>query len=205
MTEVAAAAGFSSIRRFNETFLTLFQRPPRALRRKAASKQRQENIVLRLTYRSHYDWEGMLAFLRARAISGVEVVDNDRYYRTVEVDGKVGSIAVMHSEKQQSLVVSIRFPTVQSLPAIVARVRRQFDLGADIETIDNIYPRTQRWRDWLRSGRVCGLREDGMDLRSRCAQCWDSRLPCAPRAVWQMSWFRRMAGRFLLLSGFTLR
>ena len=136
MTEVAAAAGFSSIRRFNETFLTLFQRPPRALRRKAAPKQRQDNIVLRLTYRSHYDWEGMLAFLRARAISGVEVVDNDRYYRTVEVDGKVGSIAVMHSEKQQSLVVSIRFPTVQSLPAIVARVRRQFDLGADIETID---------------------------------------------------------------------
>jgi AraC family transcriptional regulator of adaptative response / DNA-3-methyladenine glycosylase II len=136
MTEVAAAAGFSSVRRFNETFLSLFQRPPRALRRKAAPKHRQENIVLRLSYRSHYDWAGMLDFLRARAIAGVELVEGDRYYRSVEVDGSVGSIAVMHSEKQQSLVVSIRFPTVQSLAAIVARIRRQFDLGADIETID---------------------------------------------------------------------
>src|SRR5260370_6401459 len=44
MTEVAAAAGFSSLRRFNETFLHLFQRPPRALRRKGASKEEEKGI-----------------------------------------------------------------------------------------------------------------------------------------------------------------
>jgi AraC family transcriptional regulator of adaptative response / DNA-3-methyladenine glycosylase II len=78
----------------------------------------------------------MLAFLRARAIPGVEVVEAGRYLRTVEVDGGVGTIAVAHLPKKESLEVSIRFPDVKSLPAIVARVRRQFDLGADIETID---------------------------------------------------------------------
>jgi AraC family transcriptional regulator, regulatory protein of adaptative response / DNA-3-methyladenine glycosylase II len=136
MTEVAAAAGFSSLRRFNETFLNLFQRPPRALRRKGPLKEEEKDIVLRLRYRSPYDWENMIAFLRARAIPGVEVVEGGRYLRTVEVDGEAGSIAVSHLPKQQSLEVSIRFPNVRSLPAIVARVRRLFDLGADIETID---------------------------------------------------------------------
>lgn len=136
MTQVAAAAGFSSLRRFNETFLHLFKRPPSALRRKGTPKEEEKDIVLRLRYRSPYDWENMLGFLRARAIPGVEVVENGRYLRTVEVDGGVGSIAVTHLPKQQSIGVSIRFPNVKSLPAIVARVRRLFDLGADIETID---------------------------------------------------------------------
>jgi AraC family transcriptional regulator of adaptative response / DNA-3-methyladenine glycosylase II len=136
MTDVAAAAGFSSVRRFNETFLQLFHRPPRALRRKRTSGEEEKDIVLRLRYRAPYDWENMLAFLRARAIPGVEVVEAGRYWRTVEVAGEVGSITVAHLPKQQSLEVSIRFPDVKSLPAIVARVRRLFDLGADIETID---------------------------------------------------------------------
>ena len=135
MTDVASAAGFSSVRRFNETFLQLFHRPPRAIRRKSA-RDEGEDIVLRLRYRAPYDWDSMLAFLRARAIPGVEVVEAGRYLRTVEVDGGVGTIAVAHLPKKESLEVSIRFPDVKSLPAIVARVRRQFDLGADIETID---------------------------------------------------------------------
>jgi AraC family transcriptional regulator of adaptative response / DNA-3-methyladenine glycosylase II len=136
MNEVASAAGFSSLRRFNETFLNLFQRPPRDLRRKRAPKEEEKDIALRLTYRSPYDWKNMLDFLRARAIPGVEVVEDECYARTVEIDGGVGSIAVSHLPNLQSLGVSIRFPNVKALPVIVAGVRRLFDLGADIETID---------------------------------------------------------------------
>lgn len=138
MAEVAAAAGFSSVRRFNETFLDLFHRPPRALRKKANANigEDQRDVVLRLRYRPPYDWESMLAFLRARAIKGVEIVEGGRYLRAVEVDGALGSIAVSHLPKRESVEVSIRFPNVKALPSIVARVRRQFDLGADIETID---------------------------------------------------------------------
>src|SRR5258708_38051193 len=77
----------------------------------------------------------MLAFLRAREIAGVEVTEDGRYMRTVEVEGAMGSIEVTHLPERQSLAVSIRFPDVRLLPVIVARVRRLFDLGADIETI----------------------------------------------------------------------
>jgi AraC family transcriptional regulator of adaptative response / DNA-3-methyladenine glycosylase II len=137
MTEVAMAAGFGSLRRFNETFLELFHRPPSALRRKNLADAEGKDIVLRLRYRPPYDWESLLAFFRARVIPGVEIVEGDRYLRTVEVGGARGSIEVTHLPDRNSLSVRIRFPEVKSLPAVVARIRRLFDLGADIETIDD--------------------------------------------------------------------
>jgi AraC family transcriptional regulator of adaptative response / DNA-3-methyladenine glycosylase II len=147
MTEVALASGFSNLRRFNETFRDLFHRPPSSLRRKSrgpadrsssvgSSATPEAGVTLRLRYRPPYDWDSILNHFRARAIPGVEVVENSTYLRTVEIDGHIGTVAVVHLSERQSLRVSIHFPHVQSLPAIVARVRRLFDLGADIETID---------------------------------------------------------------------
>lgn len=138
MTEVALAAGFGSIRRFNETFRALFGRPPSTLRRRALSDSSHSEapVTLRLRYRPPYDWESMLEFLASRAIPGVEVVENGTYARTVGMDGFTGSFQVKHVPQRQSLSVTIRFPRVQSLPAIISRVRRVFDVGADIERID---------------------------------------------------------------------
>jgi len=138
MTDIALAAGFGSIRRFNEVFRNLFHRPPTALRKKASAifAGTEAKVILRLRYRPPYDWDSMLSFLQARAIPNVEVVENGSYWRTVEMDGSVGSVEVTHLLQQQSLSVAIRLPNVKSLPAIVARVRRVFDLSADIETID---------------------------------------------------------------------
>ena len=138
MAEIAIAAGFGSVRRFNETFRGLFHRAPGALRRKSASvpAAAEARVTLRLRYRPPYDWESMLAFLEARAIPGMEWIEEGIYHRTVEIDGGIGSVEVSHLPRQQSLGVTIRFPEVKALPAIVSRVRRLFDLGADIQTID---------------------------------------------------------------------
>jgi AraC family transcriptional regulator, regulatory protein of adaptative response / DNA-3-methyladenine glycosylase II len=136
MAAIAMAAGFGSVRRFNETFMRLFQRTPRALRRKCAASEQQRGIVLRLSYRPPYDWNSMLAFFAARAIPGVESVHSGLYLRAIEINGELGSIAVAHLPKQQSLEVNILFPNLKALPAIVARVRRLFDLGTNIEVIE---------------------------------------------------------------------
>lgn len=138
MTEVALAAGFGSLRRFNEMFHHLFHRPPSALRRKTSRSATNvaAGVAIRLRYRPPYDWEGMLGFLRARVIPGVEVVENGTYRRTVDLNGFIGSVHVRHLLAHQSVCVTIHFPNVQFLPAIVSRVRRVFDLSADIETID---------------------------------------------------------------------
>jgi AraC family transcriptional regulator, regulatory protein of adaptative response / DNA-3-methyladenine glycosylase II len=136
MTEIALAAGFGSVRRFNEIFQELFHRPPSALRRKSSATSAEAGVTLQLRYRPPYDWTSMLAYLQARAIPGVEVVENGTYLRTVEVGGFGGTVEVAHIAQRQSLGVTIRFPDVKSFPAIVTRVRRLFDVGADIETID---------------------------------------------------------------------
>lgn len=136
MTAVAQAAGFGSVRRFHETFHDMFHRPPSALRRKSSAGDAQGETKLRLRYRPPYDWESLIEFLRARAISGVELVENSRYWRTIEWNGAIGSLAVAHLPRRDSVEVSIRFPEVGALPAIVDRVRRLFDLAADITTIN---------------------------------------------------------------------
>jgi AraC family transcriptional regulator, regulatory protein of adaptative response / DNA-3-methyladenine glycosylase II len=139
MGEVALAAGFGSVRRFNETFHDLFRRPPSALRRKTPWRSRgslaDASVTLRLRYRPPYDWPAMLAYLDTRAIDGVESVAGGVYRRTVAQDGFLGTVEVRHEPAQDNLAVTVRFPSVRALPAILARVRRVFDVGADIETI----------------------------------------------------------------------
>ncbi|HEX7837910.1 MAG TPA: AlkA N-terminal domain-containing protein, partial [Kofleriaceae bacterium] len=140
MSEIAAAAGFGSVRRFNETFQQLFRRSPSALRRRAQAalpegSVAKAGVTVRLRYRPPYDWPAMLAFFGARAIDGVERVDGDRYVRSVAEGGAAGTVEIAHVPERDSLAVTIRLPCVRALPAIIARVRRVFDLGADVARI----------------------------------------------------------------------
>jgi AraC family transcriptional regulator of adaptative response / DNA-3-methyladenine glycosylase II len=140
MSEVALAAGFGSVRRFNETFHRLYQRPPSALRRKTLvalpeGTVARTGVTVRLRYRAPYDWEAMLGYLRARAVDGVERVTDATYRRTVAFDGKVGIVEVSHRPDVQSLTATLRFPGVRVLPDIVTRIRRVFDLAADATAI----------------------------------------------------------------------
>jgi AraC family transcriptional regulator, regulatory protein of adaptative response / DNA-3-methyladenine glycosylase II len=92
-------------------------------------------VTVRLRYRPPYDWPAMRDYLATRAIAGVEEVEGEVYRRTVVHDGLAGTVEVRHEPARDNLAVTIRFPCVRSLPAILARVRRVFDVGADIETI----------------------------------------------------------------------
>lgn len=138
MAEVALAAGFGSVRRFNETFQQLFRRPPGTLRRLGGAEIAAGEggaATIRLPYRAPYDWPAMLAFLAARAIPGVETVANGRYARSLAVGDARGVVMVEPGEGPY-LKVTLRFPKVQAWPAIIARVRRVFDLAADPAIIE---------------------------------------------------------------------
>jgi AraC family transcriptional regulator of adaptative response / DNA-3-methyladenine glycosylase II len=158
MADVALAAGFGSLRRFNDTFRRLYARPPSILRRERSSAERA-GITLLLPYAPPYDWPAMIQFLAARAIPGVEVVEPSRYRRTVALDGRQGTIEVAPAPGRHALAATIRFPNVTALPAIVGRIRRVFDLSADVRAIG-----AQLARDaWLRPRVVArpGLRVPG--------------------------------------------
>ncbi len=133
MAAIADASGFRSIRRFNDAFKKLYRRSPSDLRRQSVAAPALSTVTLRLGYRAPYDWDRILAFLDARSIAGVELIEKNRYCRTIEIDGAFGSVAV--EPGKDCLQATIRFPKVTALLAIVARLRRLFDLDADIETI----------------------------------------------------------------------
>jgi AraC family transcriptional regulator, regulatory protein of adaptative response / DNA-3-methyladenine glycosylase II len=131
MTDVALGSGFGSLRRFNETFRRLYGRPPSQLRRRASTSTPVSGISLCLPYRPPYDWEGMLRFLSARAIPGLESVTANAYARVIEIGGHVGSIHITQAPDQNALQAVVKFPRWDALPTIIARTRRLFDLGAE--------------------------------------------------------------------------
>ena len=137
MAEVALAAGFGSVRRFNETFQRLYDRPPSALRRaKGANVALADGgVTVRLRYRPPYDFAAMLGFWRLRAVDGIEHVDGERYLRAVRHDDVLGTVEIAHVPRAASLVATLRFPNVRVLPGVIARIRRVFDVDVDVSAV----------------------------------------------------------------------
>ena len=139
MSDVALAGGFGSVRRFNHAFRSLYHRAPGELRRDTTAASvtlaATAPVMLQIPYRPPYDWDCMLAYLRARAIEGLEVVEENAYRRSVLHEGLTGTITIEHRPDKHSLMATIDFPSVRALQAMVARIRHQFDVAADIEAI----------------------------------------------------------------------
>jgi AraC family transcriptional regulator, regulatory protein of adaptative response / DNA-3-methyladenine glycosylase II len=132
-SEVAAAAGFQSLRRFNDAVRTVYRRSPSELRRgsRASGAQAAAAISLRLGYRPPFDWSRILAYLGGRAIPGVEEVEAETYRRTYRLGGSTGMIEITHEPARNALSVRIAGAGLLPVRQIVARVRRLFDLDAD--------------------------------------------------------------------------
>src|SRR5690606_25688305 len=94
VTDVAFAAGFGSVRRFNSAVQKQFRLPPSALRNRRSVKTANVSIALQLHYRPPYDWEGVIDFFSRHAIAGVESVTSARYQRNISLGAAHGSIAV---------------------------------------------------------------------------------------------------------------
>jgi len=132
ITQVALAAGFGSVRRFNGAFRDTYGRPPRAVRRQRAHAAVEGGeVVLRLTYRPPYDWPHVRAFLAARTIAGVECVDDRGYVRSVDAPHGHVVVCVRPIEGEHALELRVRGAEAASLFALSATARRAFDLAAD--------------------------------------------------------------------------
>jgi len=139
MSEVAFASGFSSVRRFNDAFAGRYRMAPTRLRKKAtegaAAIAESQTSTLQLAYRPPYDWSGILAFLAARALTGVERVTDLAYARTVQLGRAKGWIRVTHARKQHALLVEFTHTLTPVLPGLLGRLRALFDLDARPDVI----------------------------------------------------------------------
>jgi AraC family transcriptional regulator of adaptative response / DNA-3-methyladenine glycosylase II len=137
MTEIAFAAGFASIRQFNETMRAAFGDHPSALRRRGRPEEVSGGaLVLHLAYRPPLDTATMLAFFARRAIVGIEEVTEGRYRRTLVLPHSRGVIELAPCPDKARVTLRARMDDVRDVGALATRARRFFDLEADPAAIN---------------------------------------------------------------------
>lgn len=99
------------------------------------SDARSDGIVVSLPYRPPYDWPAMLAFLRERAVAGVEHAEGGIYRRTFQLNGRTGLVEIAHDAGDECLRAAVRAPGPLDLDAVTVRIRRVFDLDVDIAAV----------------------------------------------------------------------
>jgi AraC family transcriptional regulator of adaptative response / DNA-3-methyladenine glycosylase II len=137
MTQIAFAAGFGSVRRFNAAIRNVYHRTPTEIRRLAQKMpgQPQDEYVFRLSFRPPYEWERMLEFLAAQATPGVEVIQARCFRRSICVNENRGYVEVSLDTDRNALTVRLRIGEPRLLFFIIERIRAMFDVDADCGTV----------------------------------------------------------------------
>ena len=138
MTQVALAAGYGSVRKFNQAVRETFRATPSELRRGARATARAEaqgGVRLRLPLRLPFDWQALLAFLSVRAIPGVERVGEGEYARSFREGARAGVLRVGFDPEGPWLLLEVASNDSASMLDVVERVRRQFDVDSDLLAI----------------------------------------------------------------------
>jgi AraC family transcriptional regulator of adaptative response / DNA-3-methyladenine glycosylase II len=134
LAEIAFAAGFGSVRQFNDTILEVYGCPPSQLRRPVAPASGE--IKLRLSYRPPLDLAGILAFLGARSVAPIEAYDGLAYHRNVRLPHGRAEVEVAPGDGV--VAATLRLADARDLAPAVARLRRLLDLDADPQAVDGL-------------------------------------------------------------------
>ena len=138
--DIAFAAGFTSVRQFNDTIREVFAVTPSALRVAARRRSRGGGaaaaVSLRLPYREPYDAAGIMAFLAARAVPGVESIEDGEYGRTLRLPHGTGTARLRPADGH--FECTLRLTDMRDLGSAVSRLRRLFDLDADPSAVADV-------------------------------------------------------------------
>src|SRR5213080_2779893 len=143
-TDVVFAAGFESIRQFNDTVREVFALTPTALR--TAGRRRADIahgvLTLRLPYRPPLDWSALSAWLRVRALPGVAEVNGRVYRRTLRLPRGAGVVALEPVDTH--IQCTLRLESMADLTSAVRQCRRLLDLDADPLSVVEILSKDRR-------------------------------------------------------------
>ncbi len=175
MTQIAFAAGYASVRRFNTAVRDAFHASPRELRaaRRSGARPRgrdEGHVDLRLAYRPPLRWRALLGFLAPRALPGVEEIRREEggvYRRVACVADDAGVIEVRDADDGRHLVLRVPANLTHGIAGLAARARRLFDLDAEPGAIRAHLRKDAGLRPHLRPGlRVPGA-WDGFEVAVR--------------------------------------
>jgi AraC family transcriptional regulator of adaptative response / DNA-3-methyladenine glycosylase II len=137
MTDIAMAAGFTSLRRFNDVIYKTYGRSPSDLRRQSSYPDviHSPILSLKLAFSPPFDWAALVRFLTPRMTPGLEVVNATGYRRAIALEEHQGTVEMIPVAGQHYLLAKICFPKMTLLTQIVERLRRMFDLNANVTEI----------------------------------------------------------------------
>ncbi|MFC4012969.1 DNA-3-methyladenine glycosylase 2 family protein [Nonomuraea purpurea] len=128
--EIAFAAGFSTIRQFNDTLRQVYSTTPTSLRGSRPAAHRPPGVIhLRLTYRPPLDLRHLFEYLAARSIPGLEEAGPDFYRRALNLPHGLGLATLRPGPSYVSC--ELRLADLKDLPPAVRRCRHLLDLDAD--------------------------------------------------------------------------
>jgi AraC family transcriptional regulator of adaptative response / DNA-3-methyladenine glycosylase II len=135
LAEIAFAAGFGSVRQFNDTFKEVYGCAPSSLRRNTNTAV-DGTLNLKLAYRPPLDAKVIFGFLGNRTISGIESYVDGRYHRTLRLPHGTASVTLAPGDGH--IAAQLNLADVRDLTPAVARCRRLLDLDADPQAIDTV-------------------------------------------------------------------
>jgi len=136
MADVAFAAGFGSVRQFNDTMREVFALPPSALRSKAkaAAPATPGTVTVRLSFRPPLWPHSLFGHLVATAVPGVEEWRDGAYRRTMRLPHGNGIVAL--SPHPDHITCQLTLDDMRDFATAIARCRRLLDLDADPAAVD---------------------------------------------------------------------
>ena len=144
ITDVAFAAGFASLRQFNDTVREVFAMTPSGVRERVSSRRKHEliepgTVSLRLTYREPCDVGTALQFLGQRAVPGVEGWDGETFERALDLPHGPATVRLAAGPDRCGYVrADLTLTELRDLTVAVSRCRRLLDLDADPVAIDEV-------------------------------------------------------------------
>jgi AraC family transcriptional regulator, regulatory protein of adaptative response / DNA-3-methyladenine glycosylase II len=137
--EIAFAAGFSSIRQFNDTVRLVFALTPTGLRQRARTARGPVApgvLSLRLPFRTPFSPDNLFGHLAATSVPGCEEHRRGAYRRTMRLPNGNGIVSL--TPRPDHVACQLRLDDLRDMPTAMARCRRLLDLDADPEAVTEL-------------------------------------------------------------------
>ncbi|WP_460716792.1 AlkA N-terminal domain-containing protein [Nocardioides dilutus] len=140
--DVAFAAGFASVRQFNDTVREVYAASPSELRGRRGRTTSPGGVTMRLAVRTPFAGTRLLDFLAHHLVPGVEVAGPGWYARTLDLPHGPGTVRLELSDAPvpgETAFVSARFvlTDLRDTTAAVERARRLVDADCDPLAVDD--------------------------------------------------------------------
>lgn len=154
ITQVALAAGFQSLRRFNDVFQKAYQLTPSSIRKEGTRKASGDGLTLTLNHRPPFDFSASLTWLQQRALPGIESVEGGQYRRLIAVNDDESPAWLqlsVHPKQANTLSLTLFGVPHKQIKSMLTRLRRMFDLDANPEAIHACLAQDKRLNTAIRT------------------------------------------------------